>query len=139
MSSLTLSKEEEKRLKGLGFLNNKGTDNFSARILTVNGKVTAAQHRAMADAAETFGNGILTFTTRQTVEVHRGSRVRDSRAVVGDQPSWLAANSWAAMARRLASRRSVITWRTDSDSSLDSTHLSTRSMKARSASGEGHR
>ena len=52
MSSLTLSKEEEKRLKGLGFLNNKGTDNFSARILTVNGKVTAAQHRAMADAAE---------------------------------------------------------------------------------------
>ena len=51
MSSLTLSKEEEKRLKGLGFLNNKGTDNFSARILTVNGKVTAAQHRAMADAA----------------------------------------------------------------------------------------
>lgn len=61
MSSLTLSKEEEKRLKGLGFLNNKGTDNFSARILTVNGKVTAAQHRAMADAAETFGNGILTL------------------------------------------------------------------------------
>ena len=37
MSSLTLSKEEEKILKGLGFLNNKGTDNFSARILTVNG------------------------------------------------------------------------------------------------------
>lgn len=69
MSSLTISKEEEKRLKGLGFLNNKGTDNFSARILTVNGKVTTAQHRAMADAAEKFGNGILTFTTRQTVEV----------------------------------------------------------------------
>ncbi len=69
MSSLTLSKEEEKRLKGLGFLNNKGTDNFSARILTVNGKVTAAQHRAMADAAEKFGNGVLTFTTRQTVEI----------------------------------------------------------------------
>lgn len=39
MSSLTLSKEEEKRLKGLGFLNNKGTDNFSARILTVNGRL----------------------------------------------------------------------------------------------------
>ena len=47
MSSLTLSKEEEKRLKGLGFLNNKGTDNFSARILTVNGKVTAAQHLSL--------------------------------------------------------------------------------------------
>ena len=62
MSSLTLSKEEEKRLKGLGFLNNKGTDNFSARILTVNGKVTIAR----CWAAVTFP---FTFTTRQTVEV----------------------------------------------------------------------
>jgi len=36
----------------MGFLNNRGTDLFSARILTVNGKVTAAQHRCMAEAAE---------------------------------------------------------------------------------------
>ena len=48
MSSLTISPEEEKRVKGLGFLNNKGTDNFSARVLTVNGKITAAQHRCIA-------------------------------------------------------------------------------------------
>ncbi len=31
MSALTVSKEEEKRLKGQGFLNNRGTDEFSAR------------------------------------------------------------------------------------------------------------
>ena len=37
MSSLTISEEDEKRVKALGFLNNKGTDNFSARIITVNG------------------------------------------------------------------------------------------------------
>ena len=43
MSALTISADEEKRLKGQGFLNNKGTDNFSARVLTVNGKVTAAR------------------------------------------------------------------------------------------------
>ena len=43
MAALTISKEEEQRLKGLGFLNNKGTDNFSARVITVNGKVTVAQ------------------------------------------------------------------------------------------------
>ena len=43
MAALTISKEEEKRLKGLGFLNNKGTDNFSARVITVNGKVNTAQ------------------------------------------------------------------------------------------------
>ena len=48
MSALTVSKEEEKRLKGQGFLNNRGTDEFSARVITVNGKVTAAQHRCMA-------------------------------------------------------------------------------------------
>ena len=36
MAALTISKEEEQRLKGLGFLNNKGTDNFSARVITVN-------------------------------------------------------------------------------------------------------
>ena len=69
MSALTVSKEEEKRLKGLGFLNNKGTDEFSARVITVNGKVTAAQHRCMADAAEKFGNGKLAYTTRLSVEI----------------------------------------------------------------------
>ena len=57
MSALTVSKEEEKRLKGQGFLNNRGTDEFSARVITVNGKVTAAQHRCMAEAAEKFGKG----------------------------------------------------------------------------------
>ena len=69
MSALTVSKEEEKRLKGQGFLNNRGTDEFSARVITVNGKVTAAQHRCMAEAAEKFGNGNLTYTTRLSVEV----------------------------------------------------------------------
>ena len=68
MSALTVSKEEEKRLKGQGFLNNRGTDEFSARVITVNGKVTAAQHRCMAEAAEKFGNGNLTYTTRLSVE-----------------------------------------------------------------------
>ena len=54
MSALTISPEDEKRVKGMGFLNNRGTDLFSARVLTTNGKVTAAQHRCMADAAEKF-------------------------------------------------------------------------------------
>ena len=69
MSALTVSKEEEKRLKGLGFLNNKGTDNFSARVITVNGKISPAQALCITEAAEKFGNGVLTFTTRQTVEI----------------------------------------------------------------------
>lgn len=69
MAALTVSAEDEKRVKAMGFLNNKGTDNFSARIITVNGKITAAQQRCIAEAAEKFGNGIVTFTTRLTVEV----------------------------------------------------------------------
>ena len=69
MSSLTISEEDEKRVKALGFLNNKGTDNFSARIITVNGKITAAQQKCVAEAAELFGNGIITFTTRLSMEV----------------------------------------------------------------------
>ena len=69
MAALTVSKEEEKRLKGLGFLNNRGTDNFSARVITKNGKITAKQQIALGEAAEKFGNGNVTFTTRLTVEV----------------------------------------------------------------------
>lgn len=69
MAALTVSKEEEKRLKGLGFLNNRGTDNFSARVITTNGKITAKQQILLGEAAEKFGNGNITFTTRLTVEV----------------------------------------------------------------------
>ena len=69
MATLTVSAADEKRVKGMGFLSNKGTDNFSARIITVNGKITTAQMRAITDAAEKYGNGIVTFTTRLTVEV----------------------------------------------------------------------
>lgn len=69
MATLTISAADEKRVKALGFLSNKGTDNFSGRIITVNGKITAAQQRCIAEAAEKFGNGIVTFTTRLTIEV----------------------------------------------------------------------
>ena len=68
MATLTISNEDEKRVKVLGFLNNRGTDNFSARVLTVNGAITAAQAKCIAAAAELFGNGIITFTTRLSVE-----------------------------------------------------------------------
>lgn len=65
----TISAEEIKRVKGLGFLNNKGTDLFNGRVITVNGKITAQQAKVIAEAAEKFGNGDVEFTTRLTVEV----------------------------------------------------------------------
>jgi len=69
MATLTISPQDEKRVKGMGFLSNKGTDNFSARVITVNGKITAQQMKSISEAAEKFGNGVVTFTTRLTVEV----------------------------------------------------------------------
>ena len=53
----TINADEIKRVKAMGFLNNKGTDLFNARVITVNGKITAAQTKAIAEAAEKFGNG----------------------------------------------------------------------------------
>ena len=47
----TLSAEQIKSVKPLGFLHNKGTDCFNGRIITVNGKITAAQTEKIAEAA----------------------------------------------------------------------------------------
>ncbi|HQA61284.1 MAG TPA: hypothetical protein PK768_09690, partial [Tepidanaerobacteraceae bacterium] len=67
--TLKVTPEQEKEVKAFGFLRNKGTDNFNGRIITVNGKITAAQQRCVAEAAEKFGNGDVVFTTRLTIEV----------------------------------------------------------------------
>ena len=66
---MAISAEDIKRVKKMGFLNNKGTDNFSGRIITVNGKITAEQNQCIAEAAAKYGNGIVTLTTRLTIEV----------------------------------------------------------------------
>ena len=60
----TISADEIKRVKALGFLNNKGTDLFNGRVITVNGKITAEQTKVVAEAAEKYGNGEIEFTTR---------------------------------------------------------------------------
>lgn len=65
----TISMDDVRSVKGKGFLHNKKTDCFSARIVTTNGLVTAAQTRALADIAEKFGNGMVTLTTRQSFEL----------------------------------------------------------------------
>ncbi len=84
MATLTVSPTDEKRVKALGFLSNKGTDNFSGRIITVNGKITAAQQQCIAEAAEKFGNGNITFTTRLTIEVQGipYDKIEDFRACI---------------------------------------------------------
>ena len=65
-----ISPEEIKRVKGLGCLKDKRYDDiFNIRVLTRNGRITTEEHRAIADAAEKFGNGEITMTTRLSMEI----------------------------------------------------------------------
>lgn len=66
----TLPPEEIKRVKGLGCLQDKRyPDVFNVRVITCNGKITTAEHRIIAEAAERFGSGEITMTTRLTMEI----------------------------------------------------------------------
>ena len=65
-----VSKEEETRVKALGFLKDKRTpDKFNGRVITRNGKITADEARVIAEAAEKFGSGEVTMTSRLTMEI----------------------------------------------------------------------
>ena len=66
---MAIHSDDIARVKGQGFLHNKGTDCFNARILTTNGNVTTEQVRAIAEAADRFGCGRVQFTSRMTVEL----------------------------------------------------------------------
>jgi dissimilatory sulfite reductase (desulfoviridin) alpha/beta subunit len=87
MACLTVSVADEKRVKALGFLSNKGTDNFSGRIITVNGKITAAQNKCLSEASQLFGNGVVTFTTRLTIECQGipYDKIEDFRAYIAKE------------------------------------------------------
>lgn len=65
-----LSPAEIKRVKALGCLQDKRyPDIFNVRVITKNGKITAADQHAISEAAEKFGSGEITMTTRLTLEI----------------------------------------------------------------------
>ncbi|MDY3225873.1 MAG: FAD-dependent oxidoreductase [Candidatus Faecousia sp.] len=65
-----LPPEEIKRVKALGCLQDKRyPDVFNVRIITRNGKITSEEHRVVAEAADRFGSGEVTMTTRLTLEI----------------------------------------------------------------------
>lgn len=69
-SGQKLSAEEIKRVKGLGCLQDKRYgDVFNVRVITRNGKITADEQKKIAEAAERFGSGEVTMTTRLTLEI----------------------------------------------------------------------
>lgn len=65
-----LSPEEIKRVKGLGCLQDKRyMDVFNVRVITKNGKISASEQHIIAEAAEKFGSGEVTMTSRLTLEI----------------------------------------------------------------------
>lgn len=69
MGGCTLSADDIKRVKALGFLNHKGTNKFNGRIITRNGRITSDECRVISEASKLYGDGHMMFTTRLTVEV----------------------------------------------------------------------
>lgn len=65
-----VSKEDETRVKALGFLKDKRTpDKFNGRVITRNGKITAEEAHTIAEAAQLYGSGEVTMTSRLTMEI----------------------------------------------------------------------
>ncbi|MBR6708527.1 MAG: 4Fe-4S binding protein [Clostridia bacterium] len=64
-----ITKEDIASVKGRGFLQNRGTDCFSGRVVSVAGQFSPAELRALADCAEQFGSGKVIFTARLAAEV----------------------------------------------------------------------
>jgi len=64
--------EDVARVKGMGFLRDKTTyDCFNGRVITRNGKITSAEARAIAEAADRFGSGEVAMTSRMTIEIQK--------------------------------------------------------------------
>ncbi len=65
-----LTGEQIKEAKAQGFLRDKRSiDKFNARVITGNGRITAKEHKIIAEAAEKFGDGYIMMTTRLSLEL----------------------------------------------------------------------
>lgn len=77
-----VSPAEIKRVKSLGCLQDKRyPDVFNVRVITKNGKITAEEQRVIAEAADRFGSGEVTFTSRLTLEI-QGVKYANIEAVI---------------------------------------------------------
>lgn len=66
---MSITKEQIMQVKGRGFLQNRGTECFSGRLVSIAGSFTPIELRALAECAEKFGNGTVIFTARLSAEV----------------------------------------------------------------------
>ena len=68
-NEIMITPDDVKRLKGRGFLRNKKTDTFSARIVTNCGHLSSKQLKLLAELADSYGNGEVILTTRLSAEM----------------------------------------------------------------------
>ena len=64
-----LKAEEIARVKGRGFLLNRGTELFSGRVVSYGGVYTAEQMELVAQCARLYGNGKVIMTSRMAMEL----------------------------------------------------------------------
>lgn len=64
-----LTKEQITSVKGLGFLQNRGTDMFSGRIVAPGTVFTSQNFTDLAELSNKYGNGKLIATSRLSIEV----------------------------------------------------------------------
>jgi dissimilatory sulfite reductase (desulfoviridin) alpha/beta subunit len=65
-----LTPDQIAKVKSLGCLRDKRfEDVFNVRVITGNGKITSAEHKVVAVAAEIFGSSEITLTSRMTLEI----------------------------------------------------------------------
>ena len=65
-----LTADQITKVKGLGCLRDKRYDDiFNVRVITRNGKITTAEQKAIAEAADRFGAGEVAMTSRLTIEI----------------------------------------------------------------------
>ena len=66
---MSITKEQIASVKGRGFLRNRGTENFSGRLISIAGVFSPDQLHAIAECAEKFGDGRVVFTARMSAEI----------------------------------------------------------------------
>lgn len=66
---MSITKDQIASVKGRGFLQNRGTECFSGRVVTVGGLFTPDQLHAIAECAEKYGKGKVIFTARLSAEI----------------------------------------------------------------------
>ena len=64
-----LTKEQIISVKGRGFLQNRGTECFSGRVVAVAGIYSPNELMAIAECSEKFGSGKVIFTSRLSAEI----------------------------------------------------------------------